>query len=136
MQKGTIYGVVIAALLALASCGGGSPSAPSVMQIAGTWSGTITSNQVAGSGPARITITQSGSSLSGTWNATGPGGPDSGNMTGTVNGSGASMNLASSVPSNCPYSVTVAVAGTSMTGTYAAASCTVAASGAINLTKQ
>lgn len=128
--------VYIAALV-LSSCGGGgSPSAPTVMQIAGTWAGTITSNQVSGNGPARITIAQSGTSLTGTWNATGPGGPDSGNMSGSISGSSVSMNLASSVPTNCPYTVTVTVGGTSMTGTYATANCTVAASGGINLTKQ
>lgn len=125
------------ALLLLVSCGGSSgPTAPSVLQVVGTWSGTITSNQVAGNGPAQITISQSGSTLSGTWNATGPGGPDSGSMTGSVSGNAVTMTLQSSVPTNCPYNVTVTVNGSLMTGTYAAFNCTVAASGGISLTKQ
>jgi hypothetical protein len=127
---------LVVALVALVSCGGGSPSAPSAVQVAGTWSGSITSNQVAGSGPARITIAQSGSSLTGTWQVTGPNGPDSGNMTGSMNGSSASMSLTPSVPGTCPYSVTATFAGSSMTGTYATQNCTASGSGGVALTKQ
>lgn len=128
---------LVLALCLVAACGGGSsPSAPSVVQVTGTWSGSITSNQASGSGPARVTLTQAGTALTGTWNAVGPGGPDSGNLTGAVSGSGVAMTLQSSVPSNCPYTVNVTVTGASMTGTYAAFNCTVAASGGITLAKQ
>ena len=138
MPKRTVSGLLVALAVALGGCGGGgsTPSAPSGLQVTGTWSGSITSNQVSGSGPARVTLTQSGTTLTGTWNATGPGGPDSGNLTGSVSGQGVAMTLNSSVPSNCPYTVNVTVSGASMTGTYAAFQCTVAASGGISLTKQ
>lgn len=129
---------ILACCLFATACGSSpaAPSAPAVMQVAGTWSGSITSNQVAGSGPARITITQNGTAINGTWNAVGPGGPGAGNMAGTVSGQGLAMTLESSVPGDCPYTVNATVSGASMTGTYATFSCTVAASGGINLTRQ
>lgn len=122
------------ALVALAACGGSSTSPSGDIQVAGTWSGSITrSNQTS---PARITIAQSGAVVTGTWNASGPGGPDSGTMDGSVSGKAVSMVLRSSVPVNCPYNVTVTVSGKEMTGTYAAFQCSIVVSGSIALTRQ
>jgi hypothetical protein len=46
------------------------------------------------------------------------------------------MTLTPSVPTLCPYAVTVTVAGNQMTGTYSALNCTAVSSGGISLTKQ
>lgn len=128
--------IALAFALGLSACGGSSPAAPSVLQVAGTWSGSITSNQVSGSGPASVTLAQSGTALSGTWSVTGPDGPNSGALTGTVAGTSVTMTLTPSDPRTCPYNATVNVAGNSMTGTYAAFNCSASASGGISLTKQ
>jgi hypothetical protein len=130
-------------LLTLVACGASaacsglrSPFGPSTPSVSGTWSGTITSNQVAGSGPARVTISQTDNNLSGSWSVTGPNGPDSGSLTGSVDGSAVSMTLSPSVPTSCPYTATATVSGNSMTGTYAAFNCTLPVAGGITLTKQ
>jgi len=128
--------IPVVMLLALAACGGSSPSAPSTISVAGTWSGSITSNQVTGSGPASVTLAQSGTSLSGTWAVTGPDGPNSGSLTGSVSGASMTMTLTPSDPRTCPYNATVNISGSQMTGTYAAFNCTASASGGITLTKR
>ena len=130
-------------LLTLVACGASaackgssSPNGPSTSSVSGTWTGSITSNQAAGSGPARVTLSQTGNNLSGTWSVTGPNSPDSGSLTGSINGSGVSLTLSPSVPTNCPYTVTATVSGNSMNGTYAAFNCTLAVAGGVALTKQ
>lgn len=126
--------LIVTVFLFVAACGGGAtaPSAPSTASIAGTWSGTVTSNIEAGAFPTRVTLAQTGSNLSGTWSS----GANSGSLTGALNGSGVSMTMEPSDPRTCPFRMTATVAGSRMTGTYAAFNCTVAASGGITMTRQ
>lgn len=137
-MRRTIRGIVALGLTcALASCGGGgSPAAPSVTQVAGTWIGTISDAAVPGSGPAQMTIAQSGTSLSGTWTATGPTSTGTGQFTGSINGASVSMTLTPSVPTFCPLTLNGTVAGARMTGTYATFNCSQPGGGAFTLTKQ
>lgn len=136
-QTAFAFVLTLVACGASAACSGLSKlTGPSTASVSGTWSGTITSNQVAGNGAARVTISQTDDKLSGTWNTTGPNSPDSGSLTGFVDGSAVSMTLSPSVPTSCTSTATVTVSGNSMTGTYAAFNCTVAAAGGIALTKQ
>jgi hypothetical protein len=70
-------GVVLAATLVIAAgCGGSSPTAPSVVNLAGTWSGTMQYTQ-SPSGPAAqfvqgvsMSLSQSGNTINGTWTTT------------------------------------------------------------------
>jgi hypothetical protein len=106
------------------------------MQVAGTWVGTITNHQFAGSGPARVTIAQANTTLAGTWSATGPGGPDNGILSGLVNGSDVAFTLTSTVSISCPVAVFATVDGDRMTGSYTALNCTAPVSGGLTLTRQ
>ena len=131
--------LVLAALIVagLSGCGrADGPTAPSVIQVAGTWVGTITSHQFGGIGPARVTIAQSNATLAGTWSATGPGGSDGGLLSGLVSDSGVAFTLTPNVSFNCPLAVFATVNGNQMTGTYTALNCTVPVSGGLTLTKQ
>jgi hypothetical protein len=127
--------IPLACLLTLVACGS-SPTSPSAAaSVTGTWLGTITSEQVAGSGSARVDFAGTNSNLTGTWSVTGPSGPDSGTLNGAVNGSAVTLTLTPSVPVNCPYAVTATMSGTQLTGTYAATNCSQAVSGGLSLTK-
>lgn len=127
--------VAFVAFLALAACGGDSTS-PSA-SLAGNWSGTIVS-RTAGSGTVTMTMLQSGSSLSGTWNTTFSNSSynNSGTLSGSVSGSQIAASLTSSVPTACGSNIAGALSGTTITGTYAAANCSVAESGTFSITKQ
>ena len=96
-------------LLTLVACGASaackgssSPNGPSTSSVSGTWTGSITSNQAAGSGPARVTLSQTGNNLSGTWSVTGPNSPDSGSLTGSINGSGSLFDALAECPDELP----------------------------------
>lgn len=126
-------------LLAVVGCGGNNstPTAPtsSQLNVSGTWTGTTSDNL--GTGPARATLAQSGNSISGTW-STGSGATTNG---GSVNGSSAgtnvSLSLVPSDPRTCGFTVTASVTGGNrMSGSYAAAKCTVVVTGTLTLTKQ
>jgi hypothetical protein len=129
-------GCVVLLLISAAACwlppGPGSDTASSV---AGTWVGTTSDNLVA-AGNLRATILQSGASLSGTWASTNSSNTSGGMLSGSVDGSSVSVTLTPNIATTCPLSVTATVNGSQMTGTYAAASCTVAVKGSITLTKQ
>jgi hypothetical protein len=134
-QTAVAFLLTLVACVAAACGGSSSATGPSASSIAGTWSGSITSNMAPGSGGAQVSISQTGDSLSGTWGVNGPTSPDSGSLTGTFNGSAVSMTLSPSVPTSCPYRVTATVSGNSMVGTYAAFNCTLPVAGGITLTK-
>ncbi len=133
MRRGFLLGVLVCFA---AACGGSSPTEPTALDIAGTWTGTITSNQVSGSGPVSATFSQSDASVSGTWSIIGPDGPDSGTLSGTLSGSSVTLRLVSKVPTGCPYTMNATVSGNRMTGIYSATFCSVAVSGGVDLTKQ
>ncbi|HMF61312.1 MAG TPA: hypothetical protein VK595_13120 [Vicinamibacterales bacterium] len=128
--------IPLALLLALAACGSSSPTAPSVLQLAGTWKGTISDAAVPGSGPAQMTIAQTGSALSGSWNATGPFSTNTGQFTGNVSAASVVMTVTSSVSGSCPLTLNGTVNGAQMTGTYATFNCTSAGGGSFSLTKE
>jgi hypothetical protein len=130
-------GCVVLLLISAAACwlppGPGSDTASA--SVDGTWVGTTSDNLLA-AGNIRATISQSGASLSGTWASTNSSNTNGGMLSGSVNGSSVSVTLTPSIATTCPLSVTATVNGSQMTGTYAAASCTVVVKGSITLTKQ
>jgi hypothetical protein len=128
-----ILSVIATAILI--GCGGSSTSPTST--VAGNWSGTISSN-VVGNGTLTMTLLQSGTALSGTWSTTyaNSSNNNSGSLAGSVNGAQLGATLTPSVPSTCPYNAAGTLSGTTISGTYAAFNCTVAASGTFTITKQ
>lgn len=141
MKSGSILALVFVTMLG-SGCGSSAPTTPSVQSIAGNWNGTITTTTPAGqpNGNVAFTIAQTGSTLSGTWSTTYPTSPASnnaGSLTGSLSGSGATFTLSPSNPTNCPYSATAALSGSSsMSGTFAAFNCTIAVAGSFSVTKQ
>lgn len=129
--------LLAACLLTTIACSN-SPTAPSYVSVAGTWRGTSADNLIGGGGQLAITLTQSGSSLSGTWSSVwpNPANNNGGTFNGTATGAGVTGTLTPSNPSNCPTSATAMVSGSTMSGTYATISCSVADTGSFTLTKQ
>jgi hypothetical protein len=105
-------------------------------EIAGNWSGVITSN-VAGNGTIRLSLLQSGSKLTGTWATSFPNAAadNSGSLIGNVTDSQIGATLNPSVPTACPSTVAGSVNGTMITGTYAAFNCSAVSSGGFSVTK-
>jgi hypothetical protein len=60
---------LLAGTLLLLACSCGSPTTPSITNIAGTWAGPLTDN-IAGPGTVTVTISQSGTALTGSWTIT------------------------------------------------------------------
>ena len=127
-----VSGLILAVLVACTESTGPTTS------LAGNWSGTI-SSVLYGNGAMAFTLAQSSKALSGTWSATfaNAANNDSGSLSGNVSGSAVSIVLTPSNPFTCPFNVTATLSGsTSMSGTYAAFNCTVAASGTFVAAKQ
>jgi hypothetical protein len=128
--------VVIVVALLVSTCGGSSPSSPS-LNLSGNWSGTIV-DSLAGTGVLHMTVAQSGSSLTGTAASVYPTGQGGGSFAGTLNGTNITGTTTPSVPTLCPSNFTAVVnsAGTQLSGTLAAFNCTVPETATLNLTKQ
>jgi hypothetical protein len=140
-MRQSIHAAFTIAIVALSACGGSSsgtttPTAAS-FSIAGSWIGSVVDN-IAGTGVVRATIDQSGSTVSGTWSATYQNAIDnnSGTFTGDVSGNTVKMTLRPSLPNKCSFAVTATTDGSSISGTYAALSCSIAVNGTINVRKQ
>ena len=129
--------VCVIGAVAFSACDGHSPTSPSSTTVTGTWTGSIAST-LSGPATARVTLAQSGSSITGTWFVTSdidPSAANSGTLSGTIAGSALSLTLTPSDPRTCPFDLTATVSGNRLVGTYAAFNCTVAISGAIDLTR-
>jgi hypothetical protein len=124
-------------VIALTAVACTSSTSPSGANVAGNWSGTLTSSY-AGSGTVGFSLSQSGSSVSGTWFTTfgNSANNNSGSLSGNLNGSTITAVLTPSNPLGCPSNVTGTLNGsTSITGTYAAFSCSVSDGGPFTVTK-
>lgn len=136
MRVKAIISVLVLIGLATGCGSSSSPTTPSVISIAGNWSGTLSDN-FAGTGRLAFTFAQSSAALSGTWSTTysDPGYNNGGSLSGSVSGSSVTVTLTPSVPTYCPYNVTGTLNGsTSLSGTYAAFNCSVAVSGTFSAT--
>jgi hypothetical protein len=121
-----------------AGCGKHSPTAPSTDSLTGNWAGA-SSGYPAGQGSIAFSLTQSGSSVSGTWTAlfAEPAYNDAGSATGRYSNGSLALTLTSSQANACPYTLTATVTNAStMSGTYAAFNCSIAAGGTFSATKQ
>jgi len=130
--------MAVLALLASAYACGSSSTAPSEANISGTWSGPIVDN-IAGGGTFRLTVVQTTHSLSGSWATTyaNPSTDTAGQATGTKNGSEVSISATPSNPVWCAYIANLTLtSATTMTGAYAAFTCTRPLSGTLTRTKQ
>jgi hypothetical protein len=116
-----------AILLLSVSCGSTMPTAPTITNIAGTWTGPLTDNS-AGPGTVTLTVSQSGVSLSGTWTITYQNtalnsalsmiGGNSGALSGSINGSTVAEVLTPTRAQACLYEVTATANGSSIAGTW------------------
>ena len=101
-------------LVAAFNCGGSSPSSPSAASFTGTWAGTANPDG-ATTGNLQLKMAQSSSQLTGTWTITFSSASQNngGTLTGSVtNGSTMSVNLYSSVATDCPLTVSGTLSGT------------------------
>ena len=134
--------------VAVVACGR-SATGGSTPNLAGSWSGTI-SSATAGNGTLSFSMTQRGLSLlppgvgvegelTGTWSTTfaNPASNGTGTLSGSVLGSDVSITFTPNVPGTCPFTMTGTAAGASaINGTYVSTNCTVASSGTIMAKKQ
>lgn len=130
--------VVVLGALILSACGGDSgPAAPSqaTVNLSGTWVGAI-SDSLAGNGSVRMTLTQGGNGLTGSFATVYPIGNGGGSLNGTVTGSAVSATVQPSVANQCPFTVNATMSGSSLSGTFAAFSCSGVETGSFSVTKQ
>ena len=128
--------LVMAALLCVA-CGSDSTTGPTPTSFAGTWNGTV-ADSLCGNGIFQGVLAQSGSSVTGTgsvvFTRAGCGGIR-GSLNGTVSGASLQATLQSSDPQYCSLALSVAVSGSTITGTYAAANCSYTQTGNVSATR-
>jgi len=140
-QGGSLTRLILGAVGGAAAVGGGvvvlsnrgdSAATPSAPTLAGNYVGTA-QDGAGGTGSVTLALTHSGSYVTGTWR-----GPEAWwrALNGTFNGSAINGTLLPSVSSACPYNLTANVAGNRITGTYTSASCAVAVSGTVDLSKR
>jgi len=129
-----------------AACAGNSPTStstsPSGQQLAGNYTGTLVSNSSGfaqiGVGTLQATLAQNGGSLNGSWTTTYANAAynNAGSLTGTVSASSVTLTLTSDVTGLCPSSVTAAISGTTLSGTYETVNCSFTDGGQFKITKQ
>ena len=109
MHSVNLATIVLAVILGT-SCGS-TPTAPSLANVAGRWTGTTCAPARITSCVIVVTISQEGSSLTGTWGKT----ASNGTLTGTVSGSTVSLVLAGEFE---PATLTLSANGDQMSGAY------------------
>lgn len=130
--------IAVLALIASAGCGDSVTGSSQLMDAAGTWSGTLTSN-IDGPGTITMTLVQSGTSVAGTYTADYTSfvdGQTSGSLSGNVVGSGVVVTLTRSDPTFCPSRATGTVASNGISGTFAAFDCSASASRTFSVVRQ
>jgi hypothetical protein len=98
-------------------------SAPSITQVAGTWTGTDTEvkgGQVVGSGPMTLDLTQDQSAIGGTFSLTTGSDTPTGTVKGRISGDHLTLTFHTTGGANhkCTANVMAKVTGTTMSGTY------------------
>jgi hypothetical protein len=138
-----LVGVVALTLTSCSGDDGGDNSTTSNTSspfgsLSGNFTGSI-QDSAAGTGTVRGTLSQSGTSISGTLQTffANPNNNNSGTVSGTVNGTSVTLVFTSSVPTACPFNITLTqTSNTQLSGTYAAFNCTVAVGGTVSITRQ
>ena len=133
MRRRRLLAILVSAALVVTACG--SPSAPLPFSYSGTWAGSMV-DSFAGNGTTTLTVSQSGSDIVGTWQAIFAAGNNGGTLAGTISGNDVLVELYPSDPTACPYAVVAQRSGTTLSGTYAAYSCTQAITGTVSVVKQ
>jgi hypothetical protein len=125
-------------VLVLTGCGGdsGTSSTPPP-PFNGTWRGNAQDN-VAGAGTFEATLAQTGTRVTGTWRIAFPaaGFENGGSLNGTASVNALQATLEPSDPTTCPFNLTGNLAGTVLSGTYAAFNCTGTITGSFSATRR
>lgn len=141
-----VFRITLAAVMALLVAACGSSTAPSGVNLAGTWYGSMTGLN-AGQTVLQLVISQSGTTLSGTWTQTFPDinqnaletqfGANSGTLSGVIDGTTVDMVLTPKAAQACYYPVSFVATISTMNGTWSFdATCLTQDSGTASLTKQ
>jgi len=101
----------------------GATIAPSITQVAGTWTGTdseVQHGQVVGSGPMTLDLTQNQQKIGGTFSLSTGSETPAGTVRGTIfrNHLSLTFHATSGTQHNCSASVVAKVSGNTMSGTF------------------
>ena len=101
----------------------GADAIPSIIQVAGTWTGTNTEvkgGQVVGTGPMTLDLTQDQQKIGGTFSLTTGDNTPTGTLRGTISGKHLALTFHATSGANhkCSALVVAKVIGNTMSGTY------------------